>query len=850
MERKSESDKELILTKSELKSSDFGSLKTIILRHANLEQTDIDMNEDILMRATYLDLSYNEKIVSINLSGTQHITLYLRNCSSLRDIRCKFGSCALQNLDIAGCSIDLEEHFFKYDFPRLANLTLSWQSNVKWRNLFDKLKTLQRLTIENICCQNAPISYAPDCNNGCKVLLKALSEHKSIKAITFGGLPNEDDIAHLSTLTGRELGFHIRDGAANCLARLCNLKNLHTIYLEHATNVTDANLLKLIVTCPNLAKITLDYCAGVTENFIFQVAEFLRERDKDRPLKARLNLEMCGCAGISEDIQEHPLYAKAESAMSLILFFKCKHATTSYRNDLIIPYPPPNIQLSIYMLFEIYRQLRCQPSAHAFAAVCEDFENAAIEEERHLKIVACCKAKIVCNDIYNAYLEITSENKDFFKNRPCTNATRMELSCRKVIFESIFDDFPKLEQLKLVNCCINMDKFPRSKKCNSVRDLEIWHGNPVSLWRRIAMLFPNTTKVIMFNKLNILEKSLPIFPLRNVFENVTSVIACGNVLNDEDIKFLKHLPNLKTFDIFRNSEVTGKYISEFLRVEQLSLHHCENLNEFYLADILSSLALKSLDIRGSSLSLLSTHLMNEMWLSCVTLTKLKMDWLNGKTINILEIIHTLVDIEMRRYSRVFFEHQQLSQMEITRFFRILRERRGLKRLTLEADFLSRNRQYLELLTHLTHLSIIADQDDDIRITPDFYKSIGKLINLEYLYLANFSYCYDGVIHIVGECRKVKVVRLKDCVGFSDFVAYDIVEVLKRKRVKHQLPLSLYLIDSREESTEHACSEDSSSSASDAVPRFADIQDFIEVIFVEEQLIGPEKLSPSEILTGL
>lgn len=231
-------------------------------------------------------------------------TLYLKNCTSLHEIKYSFSTCTLKILDISGCPIDYEEHFMNYDFPTLESLTLSWQPKVDWRKLLGKLKVLQSLTVENTDSRSTQLTGAKGTPQSYETLLMALYDCKHIKAVTLGGMLNAYDISQLSQLADRKLSFHIRHESGQHLTRLHNLQNLDTVYLEHVNAVTDIDLLNLIKSCANLSKITLDYCGGVTKDLIFSAAEFLRERDKNEPLKARLNLEMCGCAGITEDIQE------------------------------------------------------------------------------------------------------------------------------------------------------------------------------------------------------------------------------------------------------------------------------------------------------------------------------------------------------------------------------------------------------------------------------------------------------------------------------------------------------------------------------------------------------------------
>ncbi|XP_054087964.1 uncharacterized protein LOC128922205 [Zeugodacus cucurbitae] len=560
MERCWKSENKPILAKSALHSGESNEKETIILSNCELEQSDIDVVTQNFSYATYLDLSYNKKIASNKFLLTP-TTLYLKGCTSLHEIKYNFSTCTLKVLDISGCPIDYQEHFTNYDFPMLESLTLSWQK-VDWQKLLGKLRALKNLTLENVSSQTIQLTSAKENPQSFETLLLALSDCKNIKSVTFGSLLSVHDIGHLSKLIDRKLSFHIKKESGQNLSILHNLQNLDTLYLEYVNDVKDDDLLNLIKSCANLSKITLDYCDGVTRDFIFSAAEFLRERDKDEPLKARLNLEMCGCAGITEEIQEHPLYAKAESALSLILFFECKHPTTSYRNDLIVPYPPPNVQLSIYVLFEIYKKLINLPVAQRFATVCEDFENAAIEEERHLKIIACRKAKIVHNDIYDAYLEITSESKDFFQELCCENATKMALNNRVIVFDKILDDFPKLKRLRLINCFIAEEEFPMNKQYNNISDLEVLGANAFRLWQSIAILFPNVGIVNLMDAalespLEITMFRIPRFKENIVFQNITRFTVIGNILCDEEGEFLANLTQLKNFSIVRNSKVTA-----------------------------------------------------------------------------------------------------------------------------------------------------------------------------------------------------------------------------------------------------------------------------------------------------
>ncbi|XP_054086966.1 uncharacterized protein LOC105220643 [Zeugodacus cucurbitae] len=835
MERCSKSENKPILAKSDLHSGDSNESETIILSNCELVQSDIDVITQHFAYATYLDLSYNEKIASIKFLLTP-TTLFLKGCTSLHEIKYSFSTCTLKGLDISGCPIDYQEHFSNYDFPMLESLQLSWQPKVDWQKLLIKLKALNNLKLENVSKQNSNITGAKEPPQSCETLLLALCDCKHIKSVTFGGLLNVHDISQMSKLTDRKLSFHIRNESGQLLSRLHNLQNLDTVYLEHVNDVKDVDLLNLIKSCANLSKITLDYCDGVTRDFIFSATEFLRERDKDEPLKARLNLEMCGCAGITEDIQEHPLYAKAESALSLILFFECKHPTTSYRNDLIIPYPPPNVQLSIYVLFEIYKKLINQPVAQRFATVCEDFENAAIEEERHLKIIACRKAQIVHNDIYDAYLETTSERKDFFNELCCENATKIALNNRAIIFDTILDDFPKLKRLRLINCFIAEEEFPRNKQYNNISDLEILGANAIRLWQGIAVLFPNVGVVNLMDAalespLEIAMFRIPRFKDNTVFQNITRFTVIGSILCDEEVEFLANLTQLKNVSIVRNLKVTGKHIAELSSVKELQLNYCDNLSHYYLADILSSLSLRSLDLRHSTLIDVSMHLTYLMWLSCETLVTLKIDWKLEHTITALQTLQALKDIEVRNLNTnacAICMRDELLRVQdlnfqihpprcacaeapqarlIPCFFRTLIARTNITKLTLEAGVLCRNLNYLHHLRHLTHLSIIAKKAglDGFCIPTNFSQTLGQLVNLEYLNLARFFYCYDDVIYIVDRCRKLNEVRLKQCVEFSDVVPYDLVEVLKHKRIKDQLTFRLYMLNLMVDSSE-ACGE--------------------------------------------
>lgn len=232
--------------------------------------------------------------------------------------------------------------------------------------------------------------------------------------------------------------------------------------------------------------------------------------------------------------------------------------------SLIIPYPAPNVQLSIYILFEIYKKLIHQPAAKCFASVCADFESAAIEEERHLKIIACRSAKVVRNEIYDAYLEITAESKDFFTNAPCTNAMKMVLSNRLLVFDTILDDFPLLKRLKFINCVVQESELPKERKYCNVCELEICCANALPLWQAIAPLFPYVRTVHLSDEL--LENPIELTPSRTLstssssdFLNVARLSIAGSIFSDEDVEFLANLRNLRSLTVFGNSKITGEF---------------------------------------------------------------------------------------------------------------------------------------------------------------------------------------------------------------------------------------------------------------------------------------------------
>ncbi|XP_036332336.1 uncharacterized protein LOC118743680 [Rhagoletis pomonella] len=783
----------MILTKYDLHAFKEGECDTIILRNSDLKQSDVNIIAKKFSRLAYLDLSDNGEIDSVKLIDP--VTLYLRNCTIMRDIYCPYGRRYLKTLDIAGCSINLEEHLIKRAYPRLENLTLSWKPRIKWHSVLRKLGRLRRLTIESVCTHTHNRICPRLCRQGWTSFVIALMMSEKIKTINFGGRLGDENFAKLKMLPDRELGFRIWNGAANCLSNLYTLENLYTLYLEHTHNVTNADLLELITNCPNLRKITLDHCDGVSNDFLFRAAEFLKERDKDEPLKPRLNLELCGCDNITENIREDPQYARAESAMSLILFFDCKHPTSDYRNDLIIPYPAPNVQLSIYILFEIFGRLERPLHMQPFASVCIDFENVAIEEERHLKIVQFFKAKIVDNNMYDTYLQIIAEDKNFFENRQPPIAMQLKLKCKVVELETIFDDFPKIERVQLLHCVIDENKLPKNKEISSVKNLEIVDANPLYLWTKLVEYFPNINeiklKIASLNEVlstNLLNEE-PKLKGVTALDNITRLtISVG--IKDDYVKLLADLPNLKIFSVQDNDQITGKYISELNRVEELQLYLCENLNKYYLSDILSCLALKSLDIRKcfytSEEHLSSVHLTNEMYLNCETLSKIKVDWQNEETIMLIQIISTLVDLEVSDFMYSTISSDQTDFAE--RFFMTLAQRTNIKKLTLETGVLIRHLNYLALLQHLTHLRVRYSRN--FVVTQNFYETIGKLVNLEYLYLEN---C-EGLLHIVEKCTNLKEVRLIKIDDFSTTFIRDLVKVLRQARTKEQLPLKLYILN--------------------------------------------------------
>ncbi|XP_054088005.1 uncharacterized protein LOC105220021 [Zeugodacus cucurbitae] len=239
---------------------------------------------------------------------------------------------------------------------------------------------------------------------------------------------------------------------------------------------------------------------------------------------------------------------------------------------------------------------------------------------------------------------------------------------------------------------------------------------------------------------------IPHFEDNIVFQNITRFTVIGSILCDEGVETLANLTHLKNLSIVRNSKVTGKHIAELSSIEELQLSYCKNLIHYYLADILSSLSLRSLDLRHSTFSDVSMHFTNLMWLSCETLVTLKIDWKLEHTITALQTLQALKDIEVRNFNtnacaicmrdellRVQDQNLQIhppgyacaDELQVRlrpRFFRTLIARTNITKLTVEAEILCRNLNYLHHLRHLTHLSIIAKKAGWFLHTNEFLTS--------------------------------------------------------------------------------------------------------------------------------
>lgn len=138
----------------------------------------------------------------------------------------------------------------------------------------------------------------------------------------------------------------------------------------------------------------------------------------------------------------------------------------------------------------------------------------------------------------------------------------MVLSNRVVIFDTILEDFPKLKRLKLLNCVIAEDEFPRNKQYKNICDLEVSGANAFRLWQSMAVLFPhvrtvNLTDASLENPLAMEMLRIMRFKDSTVFLNITRFSVIGSILCDEDVGFLANLTHLKSLSIFSNSKITG-----------------------------------------------------------------------------------------------------------------------------------------------------------------------------------------------------------------------------------------------------------------------------------------------------
>ncbi|XP_046809389.1 uncharacterized protein LOC111677580, partial [Lucilia cuprina] len=81
--------------------------------------------------------------------------------------------------------------------------------------------------------------------------------------------------------------------------------------------------------------------------------------------------------------------------------------------------------------------------------------------------------------------------------------------------------------------------------------------------------------------------------------NVESLKYFGWSVNDESMKYLKSLRNLKSLAIINNSEITGNYIYELKGLQELSLNNCTHIESWYFEKIFQNLkSLQLLDIRN------------------------------------------------------------------------------------------------------------------------------------------------------------------------------------------------------------------------------------------------------------
>ncbi|KAM8703598.1 hypothetical protein ACLKA7_008251 [Drosophila subpalustris] len=126
-------------------------------------------------------------------------------------------------------------------------------------------------------------------------LISWLGEHKSKQLEHFqvdGVQYNVSD--ELLLQIGKLTALHTVILNGNCaitnrgLGRLCTLQNLREIKINHNIDITDEDVLGLILACPQLQVLNLEYCFKITDKLLSGITLTLQNNQYNRPLPIKL----------------------------------------------------------------------------------------------------------------------------------------------------------------------------------------------------------------------------------------------------------------------------------------------------------------------------------------------------------------------------------------------------------------------------------------------------------------------------------------------------------------------------------------------------------------------------------
>ncbi|KAL7725729.1 hypothetical protein ACLKA6_018560 [Drosophila palustris] len=262
-------------------------------------------------------------------------------------------------------------------------------------------------------------------------------------------------------------------------------------------------------------------------------------------------------------------------------------------------------------------------------------------------------------------------------------------------------------------------------------------------------------------------------------------------LNDEHLQALKHLKQLKTLDLSKNSKLTGLYMNCLPNsIESLILSLCFRLKPKSVNEMLTGLPLlKELHTDGV---FLSPHSQDAFNVSCCTSLEILSISYAESFIARYEHIAMLPSLK-KLIMRISYQEGKMSPKLIT--WLVEQKSKQLEHLEILNAYLFNN-EILREIGKLTALQMLILPGQNV-ITDRGLEALFNLQELREIKINSTSGITNkGVLQLILVCPKLQVLHLKHCRLLTDQLLLDIILNLKDNGNHRPLPIKLYMIGTR------------------------------------------------------